>query len=223
MVKQKYTDEELLLDYLRACNKAGKWLNINNQSGDSEKITNASNYTYYKRFVNIYNVRKLILDKYSERITFRTNLELTRWDKFSNEEILRAIITKSLDNGYKLEPSDIKIASKLPHYPYIYYRIGGVEKIHQEASKLSEDFAKLPTKDRCNERKTSIAKEYADKCLAFGVIIGVGEGAFKKYNLGSYRNIYRYFNGIADLRNYCAELSPEFAELLANSPDIIKK
>ena len=215
--REKYTDEDLLLDYLRACNEAGKWLDISPRN--SRKITIASHSLYFRRFGSIHRVRSLILKKYQELMTFNPD----EWNKLINEEILNLIIDKSLNAGYKLERSDIETASDLSPYPYIYYHIGGVEKIHQEASKLSEDFAKLPTKDRRNERKTSIAKEYADKCLAFGVIIGVGEGAFKKYNLCSYRNIYRYFNGITALRNHCAELSPEFAELLANSPDIIKK
>lgn len=213
MTRQKYTNEQLLLDYLNASNKAGKWL----RSQDIGPKTGLAYYqTYIRRFGKIINIRELVVKNFHHLIEFPADISITRKRK-TDEEILESIIIRSIANGYKLDRRDIDMDDYLPHSETVVKRFGTIKHAHLLASKISEDFAKLPYSDNHiyerSEGKSIIINNYIKACLDQRCIIPA-----EKINPSiagfSYRYIYRNFGNIENFRSECAKVSPEFAELL---------
>ena len=208
MRPKKYTDEQLFLDYLNASNKAGKWL----RSHEIGPKTGLAYYkTYSKRFGKITNIRKLIVEKFSDSLKFPANIKI-RWENETDEEILKAIIAQSILAGYKLRDSDIGRNKYLPSPGFVLSRIGYIEHIHLLASKMSEDFAKLP--HYTEAQNSSVVNRYIKNCLEQNQIIPIFK--LNSSDIGfSYRYIYRHFGSFKNFKLKCAKASPEFAELLA--------
>ncbi|MFZ2275944.1 MAG: hypothetical protein WAV68_03170 [Candidatus Nanogingivalis sp.] len=134
MARQKYTDEQLLLDYLNASSKAGEWL----RTQDMGPKTGLAYYqAYLKRFGKIINIRKLVVKNFHRLIKFPADTSITKKRK-TDEEILESIIVRSIANGYKLDRRDINMDSYLPHSETIAKRFETIKRAHLLAAEMSE-------------------------------------------------------------------------------------
>lgn len=214
MRPRKYSDEQLLFDYLNASNKAGRWL----RTQEIGPKTGLAYYrTYSKRFGKITNIRKLVINNFYSLIEFPADTKIAKKRK-TDKEILESIIIRSIANGYKLDKKDIDIDSCLPCYATIVNRLGNIERVHLLAAEMSEDFAKLPYSSNHRyerDEKESVAiNDYIKACIDQRRIISVQK--INPLTTGfSYRYIYQRFGNIENFRSECTKVSPEFAELLA--------
>jgi len=218
MGRQKYTDEQLLLDYLNASNKAGEWL----RTQDMGPKTGLAYYqVYLKRFREIINVRKLIIKNFHHLIEFPANTNVARKQKV-DKEILETIISQSILAGYKLSSKDIDTNKFLPRYATVRRRLGSIKRIYSLAGKISKDFLELPrsahrnliSNEERNKRNNIVISKYIEACLEQNCIIHVTKISASKTGFCC-RYVYQYFRNIESFRSECAKASPEFAELLA--------
>lgn len=212
MTRQKYTDEQLLLDYLNASNKAGRWI----KASEINSHKSLANYiTYIKRLESIENTQRLIIEKFSDLLEFTAEVSIY-WKKRTNKKILEAIISHSISTGHKLTHIDIDLNKYLPSYGTIFKRIGNIKYVYFLASKMSEEFAKLPKKPHAskNERNDAVIEKYIKSCLERNYIIPLAE--INSATLGFSKSyIYPRFGSINNFRLECAKVNPKFAELLA--------
>ena len=140
-------------------------------------------------------------------------------------------MTKSLAAGHKLRLREINLDEELLPIHIVMYRFGKVAEMYRLASNLSEDFARLPTERSSSlpdgtmkERRKHTTNEYIEACLKSKSVIAATDDAFKAHSFDfSASSIRSRFGNAKIFRNSCAEISPEFAELLANAPKAIRK
>ncbi len=218
MARQKYTNEQLLLDYLNASNKAGRWI----KASEINSHKSLANYiTYIKRLESIENTQRLIIEKFPNLLQFDTEASIN-WQEKTNKEILEAIISQSILAGHKLSTKDIDTNKFLPRYETIRRRFRSIKCIYSLAEKISKDFLGLPcsvnrnriSNEERDKRNNIVISKYIETCLEQNRIISADKISAPKTGFCC-RYIYKYFGNIEDFRSECAKVSPEFAELLS--------
>lgn len=219
MRPRKYSDEQLLLDYLNASNKAGGWIKLLQINTDPN--ISATHMIYFRRFKSLENAQRLIIEKFPNLLNFDARVSIS-WQTKTNEEILNAIIYESTLAGYKLNSKDIDTNKFLPRYATVRCRLGSIERIYSLAGKISKDFLELPryvnrnriSNEERDKRNNIVISKYIEACLEQNCIIHVTKISAPKTGFCC-RYIYKYFENIENFRSECAKASPEFAELLA--------
>ena len=218
MGPKKYSDEQLLLDYLNASNKAGRWIKLLEINTDPS--ISATHMIYFRRFKSLENAQRLIIEKFPNLLKFDAKVSIS-WKTKTNEEILEAIISQSILAGFKLNSKDIDTNKFLPRYATVRCRLGSIEHIYSLAGKISKDFLELPryvnrniiSNEERDKRNNIVISKYIEACLEQNCIIHVTKISASKTGF-CYRYIYKYFDNIENFRLECAKVNPEFAELL---------